>query len=69
MTGSSSEVLLTAEQLAERWQLKTTNAVYRMSREGVIPNGALVKLGRFYRYRLPGIEDFEKAGGLAAPGE
>jgi len=55
-----SERLLTAEQLAERWQVKAAH-VYRLTREGAIP---AVKLGRYYRYRLDAIERFE----LGEPG-
>jgi excisionase family DNA binding protein len=51
--------LLTAEQLAERWQVKTSQ-VYRLTREGVLP---VVKIGRYYRYSLDAIERFERAGG------
>ena len=47
--------LLTAEQLAERWQVPTSQ-VYRLTRDGAIP---AVKLGRYYRYRLDAIEQFE----------
>lgn len=50
--------LLTAEQLAERWQVNPAH-VYRLSREEKIP---AVKLGRYYRYRLDAIERFELAG-------
>ena len=44
MTGQ----LLTAEQVAERWQVPKSQ-VYRLTRDGAIPT---VKLGRYYRYRL-----------------
>lgn len=47
--------LLTAEQLAERWQVPTGH-VYRLAREGRIPT---VKLGRYYRFRLDAIEAWE----------
>ncbi|MGZ4326232.1 MAG: helix-turn-helix domain-containing protein [Solirubrobacteraceae bacterium] len=47
--------LLTAEQLAERWQVPKSH-VYRLTRDGAIP---AVKLGRYYRYRLDAIERFE----------
>jgi excisionase family DNA binding protein len=39
--------LLTADQLAERWQVPKSH-VYRLTRDGTIP---AVKLGRYYRYR------------------
>lgn len=51
MTGQ----LLTADQLAERWQVPKSH-VYRLTREGQVP---AVKLGRYYRYRLDAIERFE----------
>jgi excisionase family DNA binding protein len=47
--------LLTADQLAERWQVPTSH-VYRLTRDSAIP---AVKLGRYYRYRLDAIERFE----------
>ena len=50
-----SERLLTAEQVAERWQVPKSH-VYRLTREGAIPT---VKLGRYYRYRLDALERFE----------
>ena len=54
MTGQ----LLTAEQVAERWQVPKSQ-VYRLTRDGAIPT---VKLGRYYRYRLDAIERFELGG-------
>ena len=51
MTGQ----LLTAEQVAERWQVPKSQ-VYRLTRDGAIPT---VKLGRYYRYRLDQVERFE----------
>lgn len=48
--------LLTADQLAARWQVPKSH-VYRLTREGAIP---AVKLGRYYRYRVPAIEAFER---------
>jgi excisionase family DNA binding protein len=47
--------LLTAEQLAERWQVPKAH-VYELTRRGEIP---VVKLGKYYRYRLDAIEAFE----------
>jgi excisionase family DNA binding protein len=47
--------LLTADQLADRWQVPKSH-VYRLTRDGTIP---AVKLGRYYRYRLDTIEAFE----------
>ncbi len=52
MTGAQ---LLTAEQLAERWQIPKGH-VYRLAREGVIP---VVELGRYRRFQLAAIGRFE----------
>lgn len=51
----SGNQLLTADQLAKRWQVAEAH-VYRLTRSGAIP---AVKLGRYYRYRLDAIERFE----------
>jgi excisionase family DNA binding protein len=58
VTGVTAAQLLTAEQLAERWQVPASH-VYRLTRDGKIP---VVKLGRYYRYRLDAIESFELGG-------
>jgi hypothetical protein len=50
-----TERLLTAEQLAERWQVAPAH-VYRLSRRSAIP---VVRLGKYYRYRLDEIERYE----------
>ena len=47
--------LLTAEQIAERWQVRPSH-VYRLTRDGRIPS---VKLGRYYRYSPAAIQAFE----------
>jgi hypothetical protein len=49
--------ILTAEQLAERWQMKV-EWVYAKTRSGEIPRVPLP--GRYYRYRLDVIELFER---------
>jgi excisionase family DNA binding protein len=54
-TQSNSQRLLTADQLAERWQVPRSH-VYRLTRDHKIPT---VRLGRYYRYRLDVIERFE----------
>jgi excisionase family DNA binding protein len=54
--------LLTAEELAERWRVPKAQ-VYRLSREGCLP---AVRIGRYYRYRLPAVEQWERDGGGAA---
>ena len=47
--------LLTAEQLADRWQVPKSQ-VYALTRAGAIP---VIRLGKYYRYRLDQIEAFE----------
>jgi len=47
--------LLTAEQLAERWQVPKSH-VWRLARRGAIPT---VRLGRYMRFRLESIEAWE----------
>jgi excisionase family DNA binding protein len=54
-TSVTSAQLLTADQLATRWQVPKSQ-VYALTRTGQIP---AVKLGRYYRYRLDAIERFE----------
>jgi excisionase family DNA binding protein len=49
--------LLTADQLAERWQVPTSH-VYRLARDGRIPT---VELGRYRRWRLDAIEQYENS--------
>jgi excisionase family DNA binding protein len=53
--------LLTAADLAARWQVSEGH-VYNLTRRGVLP---VVRLGRYYRYRLDAIEEWELAGGSA----
>jgi excisionase family DNA binding protein len=52
--------LLTAADLAARWQVPESH-VYRLTRSGVLP---VVRLGRYYRYRVDVIEEWELAGGM-----
>lgn len=59
---ASSTRLLTADDLAARWQVPQGH-VYRLAREGKLP---VVRLGRYRRFRLAEIEGFEMAGGVAA---
>jgi excisionase family DNA binding protein len=54
MEGAATR-LLTAEQLADRWQVSKDH-VYRLTREGHIPS---VPIGRYRRYRLRAIEAWE----------
>lgn len=51
--------LLVAAELAERWQVPTSQ-VYGLAREGKIPT---VRIGRYRRFRLDHIEAFEARGG------
>lgn len=51
----AADQLLTADQLAARWQVPRSH-VYRLTRDGQVPT---VRLGRYYRYRLDAIEAFE----------
>jgi hypothetical protein len=64
---SSTERLLTPEELAERWQVaspsKKAERIYRMVHSGQIPPGAVVRLGSTIRFRLEVIEAFEADGG------
>jgi excisionase family DNA binding protein len=52
---NAARQLLTAGQLAERWQVPKSH-IYRLTRENKIPT---VRLGKYYRYRLDAIEAFE----------
>jgi excisionase family DNA binding protein len=61
-TADTSTRLLTAEQLAERWQVEDSQ-VYRLARSGRLP---CVRLGRYVRFRLDAIEEFERTGGVPA---
>jgi excisionase family DNA binding protein len=53
--------LLTAEDLAARWQVPCSH-VYRLARDGKLP---VVRLGRYRRFRLAEIEAFEASGGVS----
>ena len=56
---ASTGGLLTAEQVAERWQVPKEQ-VYRHTREGRL---GVVRVGRYYRYRVEAVEAFEVEGG------
>jgi len=60
--GSEAARLLTADELARRWQVPKAH-VYRLAREGRLPT---VELGRYRRWRVDAIESFELDGGAAA---
>jgi excisionase family DNA binding protein len=55
-TGPSALPLLTAEDLAARWQVPKQH-VYRLARTEQIPT---IRLGRYYRFRLDAIEAWEE---------
>jgi excisionase family DNA binding protein len=48
--------LLTAQDLAERWQVPVSQ-VYNLARAGTIP---VVRIGRYVRFRLEAIERWER---------
>lgn len=58
---SEAAVLLTAAQLAGRWQIPRSQ-VYNLTRSGRLP---VVRLGRHQRYSVVAVEAFEQAGGAA----
>jgi excisionase family DNA binding protein len=51
--------LLTADDLARRWQLKKSQ-IYRLERAGKLPS---VRLGRYRRFLRQRVEEFERNGG------
>lgn len=60
---SEPDTLLTAADLAERWQVPKAH-VYRLARTGQLP---VVNLGpRYRRFSLTAIREFESVGGTAA---
>ena len=56
--------LLSPQEVAERWHVGKAH-VYRLTRQGHLQ---AVKLGRYYRYRLEALEEFERQGGTASNG-
>lgn len=62
MNPAAARRLLTADELAERWQVPKSH-VYRLTRDEAIPT---VKLGRYYRYRLDAIEAWELGAAAVA---
>jgi excisionase family DNA binding protein len=61
MSSATAEKLLTAGDLAQRWQVPKAH-VYRLTREGKLP---AIALGRYRRYALEAVEAFEREGGTA----
>jgi excisionase family DNA binding protein len=53
--------LLTAEELAGRWQVPKAQ-VYRLTRECGLPT---VHIGRYCRYRMAAVEAWELEGGVS----
>ena len=56
MSTAERDQLLTADQLADRWQISKAQ-VYRLARARAIP---CVPLGRYYRFRVDSIDRFER---------
>jgi len=56
MSDLTASRLMTADQLAERWQVPTSQ-IYRLTRTGQLPT---VRVGRYYRYRTDVIEAWER---------
>jgi excisionase family DNA binding protein len=51
--------LLTADDVAERWQVSRSQ-VYALVRAGKLPT---VAIGRYYRFRLDALIEWEQHGG------
>lgn len=63
-SAAESTQLLTAEDLAARWQVPTSH-IYRLARDGKLP---VVRLGRYRRFTLTAIVEFEANGGTGEGG-
>ncbi len=59
-TAETAGRLLTAEQVAERWQVPRSQ-VYRLARDGKLPS---VAVGRYTRFRQAAIDEWEQRGGV-----
>lgn len=57
----TADQLLTAETLGERWQVPPAH-VYRLARDGRLP---CVRLGRYRRFALTAVIEFERSGGTS----
>ena len=69
LNGTHGAELLTAKQLAARWQLPSEKSIYRMAREGQLPDGpggVVIRLGKRVRFNLEGVIRFEREGGTQA---
>ncbi len=58
-TGLTAATLFTAEDLAERWQVPKSH-IYRLTRSEQLPT---VRLGKYVRYTITAVEQFEADGG------
>lgn len=56
LSDAQSTCLLTAEQLAERWQVPKTQ-IYRLARTGRVP---VVRIGRYCRFRVESVKAWER---------
>lgn len=63
-THSTPERLWTADDLAERWQVRKAY-IYHLSRTGQIP---CLRLGRYFRYVPASIRSYEQANEEGGPG-
>ena len=54
-----SDRLLTAQELAERWQVPLS-WIYERSRHNALPG--LIRLGKYLRFRACAVREFEEAG-------
>lgn len=62
MSTITASQLLTAGDLADRWQVPVSH-IYRLARGEQIP---VVKLGKYRRFRIADVEAFEQDGGTEA---
>jgi excisionase family DNA binding protein len=53
---SEAATLLTAKELAARWQVRPQH-VYTLAREGDLPH---LRIGRYVRFRLAAVEAWEQ---------
>lgn len=58
-TGLTAAALMTADDLAERWQVPRAH-IYRLTRSGQLRT---VRLGKYVRYTTAAVEQFEADGG------
>lgn len=65
---SSPKRLLTVSEVAVEYGFESTQKLYRLVREGVIPPGPVVRIGRQVRFNRGALERWLDAGGTALPG-